>query len=284
MIEITGIKDFDTDHTFDCGQCFRWNREDDGSYSGIAGNKIANISYKNGTVTIDNAEQEELRFWKNYLDLDRDYGIIKEILSSKDEVVSKAIEYGSGIRILNQDKWETIISFIISQNNNIPRIKGCIENLCNNFGETAGVFKGVEYHSMPEPQVLASLDVNDLEPVKLGYRARYIIEAAKQITKDGGREFLDKTFNRGASGDEIYDYLTGLCGVGPKVANCIMLFCMQQYDSFPIDVWVRRVMNRLYGFDESDIKGMKTFAADRFMSLGGFAQQYLFYFIRSFEK
>ncbi len=284
MIEIAGIKDFNTDHIFDCGQCFRWNREPDGSYTGIAGAGPANIAFRDDTVLIDTADNATAGFWRNYLDLDRDYGQIKQTLASEDEVIRRAIEYGHGIRILNQNRWETVISFIISQNNNIPRIKGCIENLCRNFGKSAGVFRGVEYYQMPKPQVLAELDTEDLAPVKLGYRAKYIIETSKQIAADGGEAFLDSAFDENTSGDEVYEYLTGLCGVGPKVANCIMLFCMQQYDSFPVDVWVKRVMNRLYGFDESDIKGMKAFAAGRYMNLGGFAQQYLFYYIRSLEK
>ncbi len=284
MIEIAGIKDFNTDHIFDCGQCFRWNREPDGSYTGIAGAGPANIAFRDDTVLIDTADNATAGFWRNYLDLDRDYGQIKQTLASEDEVIRRAIEYGHGIRILNQNRWETVISFIISQNNNIPRIKGCIENLCRNFGESAGVFRGIEYYQMPKPQVLAELDTEDLAPVKLGYRAKYIIETSKQIAADGGEAFLDSAFDENTSGDEVYEYLTGLCGVGPKVANCIMLFCMQQYDSFPVDVWVKRVMNRLYGFDESDIKGMKAFAAGRYMNLGGFAQQYLFYYIRSLEK
>lgn len=284
MIEINGVKDFNTDHIFDCGQCFRWNREADGSYTGIAGKRPANIAYRDGTVLIDNAGDGEMDFWRNYLDLDRDYGQIKKTLAAEDEVIRNAIDYGQGIRILNQDRWETIISFIISQNNNIPRIKGCIENLCRNFGEYAGSYRGEEYYSMPAPQVLASLDIEDLAPVRLGYRAKYLIETSKKIAADGGTKFLDSAFDENTSGSDVYEYLTGLCGVGPKVANCIMLFCMQQYDSFPVDVWVKRVMNRLYGFDESDIKGMKKFAADKYMNLGGFAQQYLFYYIRSLEK
>ena len=284
MIEITGVKDFNTDHIFDCGQCFRWSREEDGSYTGIAGDRIANIACRNGSVFIDNAEAEDTDFWRDYLDLDRDYGKIKQALAAEDEIIRNAIDCGQGIRILNQNRWETIISFIISQNNNIPRIKGCIESLCSNFGESAGSYRGEEYYSMPAPQVLAALDAEDLAPVRLGYRAKYIIETSKKIAADGGTEFLDSAFDESSSGNVVYEYLTGLCGVGPKVANCIMLFCMQQYDSFPVDVWVKRVMNRLYGFDESDIKGMKNFAADKYMNLGGFAQQYLFYYIRSLEK
>lgn len=284
MIEFAGVNDFNTDHIFDCGQCFRWNREADGSYTGIAGDKIANIAYSGQNVLIDNADEKDTEFWRHYLDLDRDYGRIKKTLAAGDEIIGRAIDYGQGIRLLNQDRWETIISFIISQNNNIPRIKGCIENLCSSFGEYAGTYRGRDYYKMPEPQVLASLDVQQLEPVRLGYRAKYLIATAERIVNDGGRLFLDSSFDENTPADTVYEYLTGLCGVGPKVANCIMLFCMQQYDSFPVDVWVKRVMNRLYGFDEADIKGMKKFAADNYMNLGGFAQQYLFYYIRSLEK
>ena len=225
-----------------------------------------------------------LIFGETILILTEITGRLKRHWRAEDEGYTKCHRLQAGIRILNQDRWETIISFIISQNNNIPRIKGCIESLCRNFGEYAGSYRGEEYYSMPAPQVLAALDIEDLAPVRLGYRAKYIIETSKKIVADGGVEFLDSAFDENSSGDEVYEYLTGLCGVGPKVANCIMLFCMQQYDSFPVDVWVKRVMNRLYGFDESDIKGMKNFAADKYMNLGGFAQQYLFYYIRSLEK
>lgn len=284
MITIDGVKDFNTDHIFDCGQCFRWSRESDGSYTGITGGRIANIRYIDKSVIIDNAEDEDIEFWKHYLDIDRDYAEIKKTLASKDEIIKEAVEYGQGIRILNQDRWETIISFIISQNNNIPRIKGCIENLSINFGEYAGSYRGREYYTIPAPNVLAALTPEDLSGVKLGYRAKYLVETAKKIVSDGGILFLNNAFDCNSEAKTIYEYLTGLCGVGPKVANCIMLFCMQQYSSFPIDVWVKRVMNRLYGFDETDVKGMKQFAVDKYSDLGGFAQQYLFYYIRSFEK
>lgn len=139
MIEIRGVRDFNAEHIFDCGQCFRWNREEDGSYTGVAGEYIANIRYDSGTVYIDGSGSEE--FWRDYLDLGRDYGKIKERLSEDDEIIGAAIEYGSGIRLLNQDRWETLISFIISQNNNIPRIKGCIEKLCAMFGKPIGTFR-----------------------------------------------------------------------------------------------------------------------------------------------
>ena len=274
MIEIRGVRDFNAEHIFDCGQCFRWNREEDGSYTGVAGEYIANIRYDSGTVYIDGSGSEE--FWSDYLDLGRDYGKIKEKLSEDDEIIGAAIEYGSGIRLLNQDRWETLISFIISQNNNIPRIKGCIEKLCAMFGKPIGTFRGKEYFSFPERERLAGLSEEDLEPARLGYRARYIVETAKADIDLEKASELDTP--------SLYRYLLSLTGVGPKVANCILLFGFSRYDSFPVDVWVRRVMNRLYGFDEKDMKGMTRFAEEKFGSLGGFAQQYLFYYIRIQEE
>ena len=223
---------------------------------------------------IDGSGSEE--FWRDYLDLGRDYGKIKEKLSEDDEIIGAAIEYGSGIRLLNQDRWETLISFIISQNNNIPRIKGCIEKLCAMFGKPIGTFRGKEYFSFPERERLAGISEEDLEPVRLGYRARYIVETAKADIDLEKASELDTP--------SLYRYLLSLTGVGPKVANCILLFGFSRYDSFPVDVWVRRVMNRLYGFDEKDMKGMTRFAEEKFGSLGGFAQQYLFYYIRIQEE
>ena len=232
-------------------------------------------------------ETEFREIWYDYFDLGRDYSSIKECLSANDEIMRKAIEYGGGIRILRQDLWETIVSFIISQNNNIPRIKGCIERLCNNFGEpitngtacaadsgTAGagsidaVLEGSAEKrcSIPSPEKLASLTVDDLAPVRLGYRAKYLIETAKTVCEKGL--------------PEDFDQLSELCGVGPKVASCISLFGMQDYASFPIDVWVMKVMHELYGLPEKDKKAMAAFAKEKFGDLGGFAQQYLFYYMR----
>ncbi len=291
--------DFNLDHIFDCGQCFRWDKQDDGSYTGVAMGRVVNMkviegctccqspateisdqmaaifenlkpkgNYGNITLLIDNCNEEDfLNIWKPYLDLNRDYGKIKSILSEEDYIIRKAINYGYGIRILNQDLWETMVSFIISQNNNIPRIKGCIENLASNFGTSAGIYKGKEYFNLPTPSVLAKLSIEDLGPVKLGYRARYLIETAKSVCANGLPSNMEE--------------LSSLCGVGPKVANCIGLFGMSKYDSFPIDVWVRRVMQTLYGIDEKDIKAMETYATENFGNYGGFAQQYLFYYIRS---
>lgn len=298
---ISGVKDFDCDHIFDCGQCFRWRKQEDGSWTGIAGENIANVSYEKGTLYIRGlygtfCENDLVEFWLDYLDLDRDYGAIKRKLSRGDMSMKEAVKYGQGIRILNQELWEVIISFIISQNNNIPRIKGCIESLAKNFGERMdftrdkayqepkknrqrieeGTFDGqfplgdLTPNKLPSPETLANLTVEDLAPVRLGYRAKYLIQAAKEVLERG----LPTN----------YDELIALTGVGPKVANCIGLFGLRDTESFPIDVWVKRVMKVMYGFDEDDLRGMEKYASSHFGEYSGFAQQYLFYYIRSIDK
>lgn len=318
---IKGVTDFDARHIFDCGQCFRWREEDDGSWTGIVttigqGTRMANVSFvpgeegksakpkaksgdegkraktaaKSGDVVIreytkNSTKESGESFWFNYLDLGRDYKKIKSKLSRGDDVMKRAIKAGGGIRILNQDLWETIVSFIISQNNNIPRIKGCIERLSELFGEPIKlsdegkklVREGNENYkipllpySVPGPEKLAKLSVDDLAPVRLGYRAKYLIAAAEEVLARG----MPTT----------YEEVLALTGVGPKVANCIGLFGLHETNSFPIDVWVKRVMNRLYDFDEEDIKGMEEFALKNFGELSGFAQQYLFYYIREHSE
>ena len=275
---IENVRDFHPEHIFECGQCFRWNRQDDGSYTGTAMGRIVNIRLCPegdegekacaGKVIIKNASPEDYeKIWRQYLDLDRDYGMIKQRLSARDEVMENAVAAGRGIRILKQDLWETIVSFIISQNNNIPRIKGCIEKLSALAGERLEDYDGQAVYALPTVERLARLEADDLAPVRLGYRAPYLIKTARMVAEKGL--------------PENYEEVSALCGVGPKVANCITLFGLHDLSSFPIDVWVRRVMSEMYGFEEKDVRGMAAFAAERFGELGGIAQQYLFYYIRS---
>lgn len=281
-VVISEVKDFQLDHIFDNGQCFRWNKEADGSYTGIAFGKVANIEYKDGAVILNNVTLEEYHsIWKDYLDLDRDYGAIKALLSQKDPAMKTAVSYGHGMRLLKQEKWETLISFLISQNNNIPRIKKCVEGLCAVHGDPAGIYKGRMFYAFPTAEKLAGLSPEELDTCKLGYRAKYIVETAKQITADGGK-ILESLGT--ASAEEAYDYLLGLSGVGPKVANCVTLFSMDKYGSFPLDVWIKRVMNKVYGIEEGNVKKMQAYAAEHFGEYGGIAQQYLFYQAREINK
>lgn len=283
------VKDFCLEHIFECGQAFRFEPQADGSYTGIAGGNIANLRFDvdepggcEGTLTLSNVSEREYEtFWKGYLDLERDYGAIKAYLSGHDPVIRRAIAAGEGIRILRQDKWETLLSFIISQNNNIPRIKKCIEALCREFGSLAGEYEGRAYYAFPEPETLAALEPEDLANCRLGYRAKYLVETARKVARDG-RERLEWTGNPACSPREAFEYVTEFCGVGPKVANCILLFSMGRYDSFPVDVWVKKVMKELYGLESP--KEIGAFAQKTFGRYGGFAQQYLFYYIREREK
>ena len=282
----TGIRDFNLEHIFDCGQCFRWEREDDGSYTGVAMGSAVNMRLRaadNGeTLIIDNCSAEDFeRKWRGYLDLERDYAKIKAGLSG--EQIQKAAEYGYGIRILRQEFWESLISFIISQNNNIPRIKGCIESLAENFGEKICEYRGKTYYALPDPERIAALSQEDLGICRLGYRAPYLIKTARKVLKEGGADAVEAKLRSCESFEEAEGALREYPGVGPKVASCVALFGLGFLDAFPIDVWMRRVMHRLYGIAENDVRTMSEYAKANFGEYGGIAQQYLFYYIRGLE-
>lgn len=297
-----GVRDFNLDHIFDCGQCFRWTRHEDGSWVGIAGGQVvrmhlspfpaksvlselsngSSIDGIDGILTIEGTDEERFKdFWFDYLDLGRDYGEIKKSLSENDSQMSDAIQAGSGIRILKQDFWETMVSFLISQNNNIPRIKGCIESLCRLYGEPVtdiyDAAADAEWFSIPSPEVLSKLCEEDLKECRMGYRAKYMIEMAKQVLERGG---ADAVYEQILTSDNPIEALTEFTGVGPKVASCIALFGVGRYDAFPIDVWMRRAMNTVYGIEENRMAQMQEYAREHFGQYGGFAQQYLFYYIR----
>lgn len=280
-VEISGICDFDLDHIFDCGQCFRWERNEDGSYTGTAFGKITRMIWDFGEQKLricDATPEDFQKIWHGYLDLDRDYAAIKTYLAERDPVIRDAIKFGSGIRILNQSKWETLLSFLISQNNNIPRIRRCINLLAETMGHEIGRYDGKYYYALPSAKTLAQASVKDLAPCRLGYRAVYLINTAKMVTAEGP-EVLQNLSDPEIAADEACHRLCRYSGVGPKVANCVALFGMGKMDSFPIDVWVRKVMHRLYGIGQGDVRAMADLAAERFSPYGGIAQQYLFYYI-----
>lgn len=271
---IKSIKDFDPVHTFECGQCFRWNREGEG-YVGIVGNKVIKVVAEDEDILLYNATMEDYNIlWKKYFDLDRDYGDIKGVLSN-DPILAKAITYGWGIRILNQDPWETLISFIISANNGISRIKGIIENICKLYGDRIE-WKGRTYYTFPKPDTLANAKIEDLRGCSCGYRAEYI-KATSQMVADGT---IDLHGISNMPYERAHKELLRCMGVGPKVADCILLFSMEKGEAFPVDVWVRRVMEYFYLKDGATPKKIKAFSAEKFGELAGYAQQYLFYYAR----
>lgn len=275
MLIIEDIKDFNTTHIFDCGQCFRWNKEEDGSYTGVVSGKVINVSQLGTKVIFDNLTLDDYHIVKDYFDLDTDYEKIKEKVST-DDIMKKAIDFGCGIRILNQDEWETMISFMISANNRIPMIKKVIENLSCKFGNFITNYRGRDYYSFPTPEQLAEAPVDKIIECKAGFRAPRIKDAAERFLneRDTIYDLKNKSYQEGL------DYLKTYSGIGDKVANCILLFSMKQFDTFPVDVWVRRVMQTLYVDKDTSDKEIRRFAEEKFGDFSGYAQQYLFYYAR----
>ena len=282
IYEIENVDSFELKDIFDCGQCFRWNEKEDGSYTGVFKGNVLNVKKEGNKVTfkgICNGDIKEVV--EDYFDLNRDYEKIKEHLSKIDDNMKKSVEYGKGIRILNQDLWETIISFIISANNNIPRIKGIIERLSKNYGKEID-YNGEKYYTFPTAEELKDVSVEKYRELGLGFRDIRLYETTKMILD--GEVDLDELRNN-PNTMEVRDKLLTLSGVGPKVADCILLFSdLKRFEVFPIDVWVRRVMNDLYikSEDETKVnkKQIEKIAKEKFGDLAGLAQQYLFYWRR----
>lgn len=269
---------------FECGQCFRWNKEDDESYTGVIENNVLNVKKIENKIIfkgICNGNIQEIV--TNYFDLNRDYTKIKNELSKIDDYMKNSIKYGEGIRILNQDLWETIISFIISANNNIPRIKGIIERLSKKYGKEI-IWNGKKYYTFPTPEELRNVSVEEYRKLGLGFRDIRVYETTKMILNK--EVDLKKLFNEET--ETVREELLKLSGVGPKVADCILLFStLKRFEVFPIDVWVRRVMNDLYIKNEDEKKVSKKqileIAEKKYGNLAGIAQQYLFYWRREKE-
>ena len=280
---LKNCKSFELKDIFECGQCFRWNQNEDESYTGVFGDNVINVSEKeNGDVLFEGVCEGNIQtICEEYFDIKRDYEKIKEILSQEDENLAESIKYGKGIRILNQDLWETIISFIISANNNIPRIKGIIERISKKYGKEIK-FRGNSYYTFPTIESLNKASIKDLRDLGLGFRDKYIYNTTKLIIK---KQINIEELKEKETTIEMRNELLKLSGVGPKVADCILLFSdLKRMDVFPIDVWVRRVMNELYihNPDEAKVskKQIEQIAENKFGELRGVAQQYLFYWKR----
>ena len=278
---LKNIDSFELKDIFECGQCFRWNENEDGTYTGVINKGVLTVEKQDKKIiftgVLDGDIEKIVRF---YFDLDRNYEEIKAQLSNIDKYLKTSVEYGKGIRILNQDLWETIISFIISANNNIPRIKGIIEKISKKYG-TEIEWNEKKYYTFPTPEQLSQATVEDLRALGTGFRDVRIYETTRKVLR--GEVNLNEIVKK----DTITarDELLTLSGVGPKVADCILLFStLKRFDVFPIDVWVRRVMNELYIKNEDENKVSKKeimkIAEQKFGAIQGLAQQYLFYWKR----
>lgn len=258
--------DFDPIKIFECGQCFRWNPDGNGIYSGVALDKRLLIWRDGEYIRMSCTPEEFEGVWRGYFDIDTDYARIRQKISI-DTYMAEAAEYGAGIRILRQDSWEALVSFIISQCNNIPRIKGIVERLCQSFGSKKEYGEGF-YYTFPKPGDIARLEILDLQPIRAGFRADYILGAARAV--DSGK--LDLKELRKVSAEGALTELKGLSGVGDKVAGCVMLFGLYKTEAFPIDVWMKRAIREHYGGKLSPAV---------FGQYAGIAQQYMFYHARS---
>lgn len=286
------VKSFELKHIFECGQCFRWNLEQDNSYTGVVGKNVLNVKKEQDNIIIKGVGRDNIKdVCTIYFDLNTNYEEIKERLSQTDDNLKLSITYGSGIRILYQDIWEALISFIISANNNIPRIKGIIERLSEKYGQEIE-WKGKKYYTFPTPEELSKASIQELRKLGLGFRDTRVFETTQMIVnKEIDLQSLEKIEDSSRLREELLKFP----GVGPKVADCIMLFSMKKYDVFPIDVWVKRVMTELYGDEikrKSHIpqnsnlnnKQILTFAQNKFGNMAGLAQQYLFYYARNSSR
>lgn len=264
-IEIPGVSDFVPELIFECGQCFRWEARPD-AYVGVAHGRAARVRVAGESIFISGGIREFEKVWRGYFDLDRDYAAIRKAVSI-DGYMASAVSYGAGIRILRQDKWEALCSFIISQCNNIGRIKGIISKLCRLFGDEIE-FEGEAMYTFPTADRIAGLNAEKLAPLRCGYRDEYILSAARRVAS--GISDLDEI--AALPQDEMRKALQQFPGVGPKVANCVMLFGMGCLDAFPVDVWIKRTLKEHYsaGFDPSSFGGY-----------AGIAQQYIFHYSRT---
>ena len=266
-IEIRSDSRFSARQTFTCGQCFRWQEQADGSWRGVVRGRAARVWDDGGALCITGTRAQFDALWRGYFDCDTDYASICQS-SAVDEFTAAAAEFGAGIRILNQEPWEALCTFLISQCNNIPRIAAIVQRLCTGWGQPIS-FEGQTLHAFPTPDALADLSPDDLAPLRAGYRAPYLIAAAQAI----GSGALSFDTLRGLPTEDARRYIMQLRGVGRKVADCFLLFGLHRLDAFPVDTWMKKAAASYSG-------DMKQFIDSPF---AGVYQQYFFYYVREHQ-
>ncbi|TGY42148.1 DNA-3-methyladenine glycosylase 2 family protein [Clostridium sartagoforme] len=293
---LEGLKNFDIKQILECGQCFRWDKISDTNYIIVAYGRVIEVLQEGDKATIYNSNEEDFNnIWINYFDLERDYDEIKTELA-KDEILQKSVDFGYGIRILNQDPFEMLISFIISARNSIPSIKKTVKKICEAWGERIE-YKGVEYYTFPTAKAIKEATLEDIQGTGASFRSKYIVDTIKKVNeaievKEDMENNPDKYSERpeildfdleyikSLNDDECHVALQKFMGVGAKVADCIMLFSMAKHSAFPVDVWIKRAMIYFYVAPDVSLNKMRVFARDKFGAYSGMAQQYLFYYAR----
>ena len=274
---LDGVKNFNIKQILECGQCFRWEKVGELNYIGVAHGRVIEVIQEDDKVTILNTNEEDFNnIWLDYFDLKRDYSEIKAGLAHY-EILGKSVEYGYGIRLLNQEHFELLISFIISARNSIPSIMKTIKKISEKWG-TPIEYKGNTYYTFPTPEQLKDATEEEIKETGASFRSKYIVDTIAKVNENSYDFDLERISKLNT--DECHVALQNFKGVGSKVADCIMLFSMRKYSAFPVDVWVKRAMIFFYGAEDASLNKIRIFARDKFGELAGFAQQYLFYYAR----
>ena len=277
-------KCFNLRDTLECGQCFRWIRLDDESmgrdyseYIGVISDRVLHMKQEKDKLYVwSNVEKDLKRVVEYYFDLYNDYDRIENQISKIDDNVKNAVENTTGIHILNQEQFETIISYIISANNNIPRIKKSISEISKRYG-TKVEFEGKDYYLFPTIDQLSNVTIEEFKDCGVGFRDKYLVKTIADLKENN----VCDECNTALTNSQLKKILMSFVGVGPKVADCIMLFSFGRQDVFPIDVWIKRAMENLYMKKECSINEISRFASDKFGVYSGIVQQHLFHNIRN---
>lgn len=279
IVTVDGVNDFTLSQILECGQCFHFDKLDEEVYEVVAFGRAVKMEQTDKVLRIYGSSMEDYEgIWKLYLDMDNDYGLIKQSVIKADGALKTAVDEKSGIHILNQDFFETLISFIVSQNKSIPQIKQCVKNISHRFGDEVIGYNGEAFYVFPDVQRLHDATEEELRECKVGFRAPYIKNAMEAVYSGAvTKEKLDELDIAQAR-----ELLMTIKGVGEKVANCVLLFGLGRREAFPVDVWMKRIMEQMY-FDGKDTKkqDIEAFAVNKFGDLGGYAQQYLFDYART---
>lgn len=279
IVTVDGVNDFTLSQILECGQCFHFDKLDEEVYEVVAFGRAVKMEQTDKVLRIYGSSMEDYEgIWKLYLDMDNDYGLIKQNVIKADGALKTAVDEKSGIHILNQDFFETLISFIVSQNKSIPQIKQCVKNISHRFGDEVIGYNGEAFYVFPDVQRLHDATEEELRECKVGFRAPYIKNATEAVYSGAvTKEKLDELDIAQAR-----ELLMTIKGVGEKVANCVLLFGLGRREAFPVDVWMKRIMEQMY-FDGKDTKkqDIEAFAVNKFGDLGGYAQQYLFDYART---
>lgn len=272
IMVVTINDDFDLNKIYESGQCFRWRKLGDNRYFIVSKGMTLVISKLDDTHYDFDCVEDERTYWYDYFDLSTSYRKIRGFITkNNDKFLYNACEYGKGIRILKQDPWETLISFIISQRKNIPAIKKCIEKLCMAAGYKAQDWHGIEYYTFPSPQQILKLSHEQLVACGLGYREEYVVDAAKMVSG----ALLNFHYLENIDRNACIAHLKKLNGVGDKVANCVTLFGLHHLNAFPIDVWIQRIIDEQYSGN---------YPINQYSPYNGIYQQYMYMYYRALHN